>query len=82
MVPLVTPCHVGVAGLGECDNCIPVVVLLGREAACVWSREPGITHGFNATLHTTLRHTIILLLEKAWHAEGVVSSTHTHTYTR
>lgn len=48
MVPLVAPCHVVAASVWDCDNCIPVVELLG----CAANRE--LPARSNAHILTTL----------------------------
>lgn len=49
MVPLVAPCHVVAASVWDCDNCIPVVELLG----CAANRE--LPTRSNAHVLTALR---------------------------
>lgn len=61
MVPLVTPCHVAAAGFWECDNCIPVVVLLGREA--LWSGSRELPAGFAALFRAIIPKLTESLLE-------------------
>lgn len=53
MVPLVAPCHVVAASVWDCDNCIPVVELLG----CAANRE--LPAGSSAHVLTTLAESLV-----------------------
>lgn len=53
MVPLVAPCHVVAASVWDCDNCIPVVELLG----CAANRE--LPAGSSAHVLTTLAASLV-----------------------